>query len=92
MHEGGMEDFSIYHDFSTGIINGQVTNSCTAVQDYVSVSCIEKSLLNIMKTLKTLFSLENWKKRSRKDFIYPLYTSFICKVGQMRGFQGTPCA
>lgn len=22
MHEGGMEDFSVYYDFSIGIING----------------------------------------------------------------------
>ena len=31
MHEGGMEDFSIYYDFSVGIINGQVANLYKAV-------------------------------------------------------------
>lgn len=68
----------------------QVTNLYTAVllcrTKYLYFVSEKENLLNILKIPKTLFSLENWRKKNKKDFIYPLYITFICKVGQMRVF------
>lgn len=93
MHEWGMEDFSIYNRYCQGASNKLIK---VVLKCECSTKCLyfvpeEKRLLNILEITETLFNLKIWRD-SRKDFIYPLYIFFICKVGHMGGFQGAPCA